>query len=264
MGWFGEGERGLARASARPPCHWAAAWGLAAAHPGRTRRLRSGVWRADGGCLASIGLILLWLREPPPARIDNAGQRRRTGLRLLVWRLALGIGLLCAPQVALISFGGIFLHEVGQASLSSSACSDPGADRCGGGAHCQRPLDRPAWPAARLSAPVRLVQRLAVALLGAVHVLAGWRRHRPAMVLVVAGVVVSAWHGVAYTELAVVAGRPRSAPPWAWATVACSWSFFLTAQAIPPRCMAGLAGGLDRYAGGADWWVPVSAGRDRA
>jgi hypothetical protein len=56
----------------------------------------------------------------------------------------------------------------------------------------------------------------------------------PAMVLVVAGVVVSAWHGVAYTELAVVAGRPRSAPPWAWATVACSWSFFLTAQAIPP------------------------------
>ncbi|MFX7816484.1 MFS transporter, partial [Acinetobacter baumannii] len=35
----------------------------------------------------------------------------------LVWRLALGTGLLCAPQVALISFGGIFLHEVGQAGL---------------------------------------------------------------------------------------------------------------------------------------------------
>jgi hypothetical protein len=176
-------------------------------------------------------------RAAASTRIDNAGQRRRTGLRLLVWRLALGIGLLCAPQVALISFGGIFLHEVGQASLSSSACSDPGADRCGGGAHCQRPLDRPAWPAARLSAPVRLVQRLAVALLAAVHAMSTalfWL-----LVLVVAGVVVSAWHGVAYTELAVVAGRPRSAPPWAWATVACSWSFFLTAQATRPAAWQG-------------------------
>ncbi|MCI1041540.1 MFS transporter, partial [Pseudomonas putida] len=70
-------------------------------------------------CLASGGLVLCWLREPDMvARSQAAPEPAASALRsALVWRLALGTGLLCAPQVALISFGGIFLHEVGQASL---------------------------------------------------------------------------------------------------------------------------------------------------
>ncbi|MFX8199715.1 hypothetical protein ABTL12_20850, partial [Acinetobacter baumannii] len=63
-------------------------------------------------CLASVALVLLWLREPHKASPSHTAiSPAMPALRNpLVWRLALGTGLLCAPQVALISFGGIFLH----------------------------------------------------------------------------------------------------------------------------------------------------------
>jgi len=240
MGWFGEGERGLAmsiRQTAVPLGGGVGALLLP------TLAARAGFGAVYGalmaGCLASVGLILLWLREPPPAPASAtpASAAAPALRRLLVWRLALGIGLLCAPQVALISFGGIFLHEVGQASLVLISALltlvqiGAAVARIGSGRWTDRRGQRRGY--------LRLCAWCSAVLFALLGVLSMFLRDGAgigllSLVLVTAGVVVSAWHGVAYTELAVVAGSAQVGTALGLGNSCVFLVFFLTAQAIPP------------------------------
>ncbi|MBV8624021.1 MAG: MFS transporter [Herbaspirillum sp.] len=240
MGWFGEGERGLAmsiRQTAVPLGGGVGALLLP------TLAARAGFGAVYGalmvGCLASVGLILLWLREPPPAPASAtpASAAAPALRRLLVWRLALGIGLLCAPQVALISFGGIFLHEVGQASLVLISALltlvqiGAAVARIASGRWTDRRGQRRGY--------LRLCAWLSALLFALLGVLSMFFRDGAgigllSLVLVTAGVVVSAWHGVAYTELAVVAGSAQVGTALGLGNSCVFLVFFLTAQAIPP------------------------------
>ncbi len=242
MGWFGEGERGLAmsiRQTAVPLGGGVGALLLP------SLAARAGFGAVYGalmvGCLASVGLILLWLREPPPAPASATPPSAAVPAlrRLLVWRLALCIGLLCAPQVALISFGGIFLHEVGQASLFLISALltlvqiGAAAARIASGRWTDRRGQRRGY--LRLCA---WLSALLFALLGVLSMFfrdgAGIGLPGLSLALVVAGVVVSAWHGVAYTELAVVAGSAQVGTALGLGNSCVFLVFFLTAQAIPP------------------------------
>ena len=244
MGWFRDGERGLAmsiRQTAVPLGGGIGALLLPslAAHAGF-----GAVYGAlIAGCLASVWLTLLWLREPPPSPQVQPGngtvaQERSALCSGMVWRLALGTGLLCAPQVALISFGGIFLHDFSHAGLvlisAVMATVQVGAavSRIASGRWTDRRGNRRGYlrGCALLSAGLfALLGILTAFSAGASSALVPL-----ALSLTAAGIAVSAWHGVAYTELAVQAGPAQIGTALGLGNSCVFTVFFLTAQAVPP------------------------------
>ncbi|TWC62840.1 MFS transporter [Herbaspirillum sp. SJZ099] len=240
MGWFHDGERGLAmsiRQTAVPLGGGIGALLLPslAAHAGF-----GAVYGAlIAGCLASVWLTLLWLREPPPSAPPQQTIRQERAAtpalrNATVWRLALGTGLLCAPQVALISFGGIFLHDFSHAGLvlisAVMTVVQVGAavSRIASGRWTDRRGNRRGFlrGCALLSAGL-------FALLGGLA-FSGATLVPLALSLAVAGIAVSAWHGVAYTELAVQAGPAQIGTALGLGNSCVFTVFFLTAQAVPP------------------------------
>src|SRR5450830_351211 len=122
MRWFGEGERGLAmsiRQSAVP-----LGGGLGAL---TMPWLASNIgFNAVYGlltlaCAASGILAIRWLHEPP--HFNHAGE---TTLVLAggpfrdpqFWGVVIGIGMLCTPQFALLTFATVFLHDYGHIGIS--------------------------------------------------------------------------------------------------------------------------------------------------
>ncbi|MCA1326512.1 MFS transporter [Herbaspirillum sp. alder98] len=242
MAWFRDGERGLAmsiRQTAVPLGGGIGALLLPslAAHAGFGAVY--GVLIA--GCLASVALTLRWLREPPlqvaaPTATQMPVSARSTLRNPLVWRLALGTGLLCAPQVAVISFGGIFLHDASNAGVvlisAVMTALQVGAAGCriASGRWTDRRGNRHAY--------LRGSALLSAALFAVLALLSVWS-DRPALLLplaiamAIAGTAVSAWHGVAYTELAVQAGPAQVGTALGLGNSCVFLVFFLTAQALP-------------------------------
>ncbi|ADJ65264.1 MFS transporter [Herbaspirillum seropedicae] len=229
MGWFGEGERGLAMSIRQTAVPLGGGLGALLLPTLAAQAGFGAVFAAlMAACLASVGLVLRWLREAPVAPAHGAapvvGAASMALRSKLVWRLALGIGLLCAPQVALLSFGGIFLQESAQASVLAISVLltlvqlGAAAARIASGRWTDRRGQRRDY--------LRGCALASAALFGLLGVLAP--------LLVAAGVVVSAWHGVAYTELAVVAGAGQVGTALGLGNSCVFLVFFLAAQAIPP------------------------------
>lgn len=242
MGWFKDGERGLAmsiRQTAVPLGGGIGALLLPSLAAYAGFGAVYGVLIA--GCLASVGLTVLWLREPPvESMAESASATASSTVPALrnpvVWRVALGTGLLCAPQVAVISFGGIFLHDASHAGVvlisivmttlqvGAAVCriaSGRWTDRRGNRRHYLR-------GSALVSA----------ALFALLALLSLWS-DKPAflvplaLAMAIAGTAVSAWHGVAYTELAVQAGPAQVGTALGLGNSCVFLVFFLTAQALP-------------------------------
>src|SRR5450830_1227229 len=147
----------------------------------------------------------------------NAPAQTRSALRdIKVWRVAMAIGILCFPQVSVLTFATIFLHDVGHAGLAlisaTMAAIQIGAAvmRVGSGRWTDRHGNRRSY--------LRTCSALSVALFIALAALAAlaaqlwpvaWPQWLSAMfvlTLTACGICASAWHGVAYTELATLAG----------------------------------------------------------
>src|SRR5450830_908796 len=230
MGWFPATERGLAMSIRQTAVPLGGGVGALL--------LPWLAWQGGFACLfgvlaglcgAAALLCAAWGRGPAhsahsaPAPAPGAGLAAPAPRALRdrrVWRLAAGIGLLCAPQFAVISFGTVFLHDcvgaviavfLGLAALSAQQSALPSA---GGG-----------WSPQGLQA-----------------LLAAW--------LVLAGLVVSAWHGVAYAELATLAGARQSGTALGlantWVFVVC----FVTPSLLP---------GLLQWQGWPAVWLAASA-----
>ncbi|TIT89887.1 MAG: MFS transporter, partial [Mesorhizobium sp.] len=170
------------------------------------------------GLLAAVSALSAffawrWLHEPPTAaggHADAATAGPAPLRNVEVWRISIAIGLLCFPQVAVLTFASVFLHDfagVGTMATSLSlAAVQTGAMvmRVWSGRFTDRHGNR--RPFLRLCCAL---STLAFAVLWLLVVAAAGQ---PAMmmalavVLVAAGIAVSAWHGVAYTELATLAG----------------------------------------------------------
>lgn len=141
-------------------------------------------------------------------RLADASHEPSPLLRLDIWRLAIACGLLTAPQIAVLTFGGVFMHDQKAAGwpwiagvivtvqLTGSMArivigqrSDQGADR--------RTL-------------VRGLGLLAAATMASLAVFADANLLCVALLLCLSGLAASAWHGVAYTEMAIMAGPSRA------------------------------------------------------
>ena len=247
MTWFADGERGLAmsiRQTAVPlgggigalvlpvvALHFgfAALYGLLAAL-----------------CALSALLCRAWVHEPPAApRATPAAHVAAPHNGPLrdprVWRIVAGIGILCAPQFAVLSFGTVFLHDFGHAGLAAITATmvtvqvGAMAMRVWSGRWTDRRRNRPAYLRACSMLSVLLFAALgAVSLAGDATVVDSSTLRIVLIVLLSAcGVCVSAWHGVAYTELAVLAGAARAGTALGMANTSVFAVCFLTPLSIP-------------------------------
>jgi sugar phosphate permease len=245
MRWFSDGERGLAMSIRQT----AVPLGGAIGAPLLTLLARQGGFAAVYGtlaalCLGAAGLAAGWIREPAPAAgaAPRAGEiepdvRPQSLLRdVRAWRTAAGIGILCAPQFAVLSFGSVFLHDFARLRLGSIAALMASVQigamvmRVWSGRWTDRRRNRPAYLRACCQLTIVLFAMLAVASL-----VQPARATAPglATLLALGGICVSAWHGVAFTELAALAGTHRAGAALGMANTAVFVVCFLVPLAIP-------------------------------
>ena len=202
-------------------------------------------------CAVSFYFTWRWLHEPPilpgmevanAVVSKNATPDGRHPLHdAAVWRFVAGIGLLCAPQFAVLTFATIFLHDFAQADVALIAVTmftvQFGAmvSRVWSGRWTDRNKNRRAY--------LRLISVLSVAAFGALAMGVAWVQRDGGGgagaiawlvgLLVVAGICVSAWQGVAFTELATIVGKQRTGSALGMANTCVFVSLFFTPLAVP-------------------------------
>ncbi|MBY4868100.1 MFS transporter [Burkholderia anthina] len=257
MRWFGERERGLAMSIRQTAVPLGGGVGAAllpslASHAG---------FAAVYGallllCAGSAALTWRWLHEPPdapaaahavrvganrPVAPQPPARRARNPLASgAVWRIVLGIGALCAPQFAVLTFATVFLHDFGRLGLAGISTAmvtlqlGAMAMRVWSGRHTDRHGNRRAYLRGSVCVAAGSFALLAAATAGSPHVpLAAI-----VAILVFAGICVSAWHGVAYTELATLAGAEQAGTALGMANTIVYLGLFATPLAIPPLLAA--------------------------
>jgi MFS family permease len=199
-------------------------------------------------CALSAVMSWAWVHEPPIAPHNDksapasAAAPKSGPLRdARVWRIVAGIGILCAPQFAVLSFGTVFLHDFGHAGLATITATmvfvQGGAMvmRVWSGRWTDRRRNRPAYLRACSGLTVLLFAGLAALALASGTHAADSAALRIALVVLlgVSGVCVSAWHGVAYTELATLAGASRAGTALGMANTSVFLVCFVTPFSIP-------------------------------
>lgn len=224
MGWFREGERGLAmsiRQTAVPLGGGIGALVLPslAAHAGFAAVY--GVLAA--ACVLTAVLTWLWVYDAPDvvsaASAKTAAPAGPGPLRdPMLWRMALAIGLLCVPQGAVVAFATVFLRDFAHAnvltlSLTMAAVQGGAAVmRVWSGRWTDRNGNRRAYllACARLSVVLFVVLAGVAWMTSALSIDLAVMRIALVAAIVAGGICVSAWHGVGYTEMATLAGAQRA------------------------------------------------------
>lgn len=259
MAWFGPSERGLAMSIRQTAVPVGAGVGALMLPALAARAGFAWVYGTLAAmCILSAILTICWVRdpeEPLPDGAARAGQREVPRARsplwnAQVWRMVAGIAALCMPQVAVISFASVFLHDFGHASGAAIGAVLVAVQL---GAACMRVWSG-RWTDRRGNRNAYL--RTCAALSGALFALlaattalyahASHVAHGPAVahyghvalfallaLLVSGGIAASAWHGVAFTELAMLAGHGRVGTALAMGNTGAFMAFWLAPSAIP-------------------------------
>ncbi|WP_250509847.1 MFS transporter [Caballeronia sp. GACF4] len=241
MAWFGEGERGLAMSIRQTAVPMGGGLGasllpwLASSHG------FGAVFCALAAmCAISGAFTWRWLHEPPErSHRADAGVSQATTVAPLrdarIWRVVLGIGVLCVPQFAVLTFATVFMHDAGHFGVAAISAT-MGALQLGAmimrvwsGRHTDRRGNRRAY--LRGSVVVASVSFVALAAATALGV--AQLPYLLAAMSVFAGICVSAWHGVAYTELATLAGMQRAGTALGMTNTAVYVGLFVTPLVIP-------------------------------
>ncbi|GBH25851.1 MFS transporter [Burkholderia vietnamiensis] len=173
---------------------------------------------------------------PTAAQQASAAPARGPLASARVWRIVLGIGALCAPQFAVLTFATVFLHDFGRPGLAGISTAmvalQAGAMvmRVWSGRHTDRHGNRRAYLRGSVCVAAGAFALLAAATAASPYVPLG----AIVAILVFAGVCVSAWHGGAYTELATLAGANHAGTALGMANTVVYLGLFATPLAIPP------------------------------
>ncbi|MEG0001916.1 MFS transporter [Comamonas sp.] len=247
MTWFDASERGLAMSLRQTAVPLGGAIG-ALALPFVALHWGFAALYCLLAALCALGALLAWAWVHEPAasapRAGACAQAASQGGPLRdarVWRIVLGIGILCAPQFAVLSFGTVFLHDFGHVGLglvtATMVFTQIGAMvmRVWSGRWTDRRRNRPAYLRACSLLSAGLFAALAALVLAAGSQAADAWALRTALVVLLglSGVCVSAWHGVAYTELATLAGAARAGTALGMANTSVFLVCFVTPFSIP-------------------------------
>ena len=243
MSWFREGERGIAMSIRQTAVPLGGGIGASLLPWLASTHGFAAVYSALALlCAVPAVFALRWLHESPfaasiagsAAKHSTVQQRGPLG-DIQIWRVALGIGVLCMPQFAILTFATVFLHDFGRlgtAGISATmACVQIGAMimRVWSGRHTDRRGNRRAY----LRGSTLVAAASFAALAGAVGL--GQAAAIPSIggLIVLAGVCVSAWHGVAYAELATLAGPARAGTALGMANTIVYIGLFLVPLLLP-------------------------------
>ncbi|UVK54043.1 MFS transporter [Mesorhizobium sp. AR02] len=244
MGWFRENERGFAMSIRQTAVPLGGGLGALVLPSLALAFGFSAVFALLAGASALSALFAWrWLHEPPTAgHVVSSAVAGPAPLRNIeVWRIATAIGLLCFPQVAVLTFASVFLHDfagLGTAAISASlAAVQVGAMvmRVWSGRFTDRHGNRRQFLRSCSALSASAFAMLWVVVLAS-PVVPGGQSFLIAvlpLVLIVAGISVSAWHGVAYTELATLAGAGHVGTALSLANTFVFVGFFLVPVAIP-------------------------------
>ena len=245
MRWFGPGERGFAMSIRQTAVPLGGGLG-ALLLP--TLAARYGFVPVFGvlGLFCAVAAFFTWrwmhepvftgeaARGPHNASTGVSDSKAASPLRnRQVWRMVAGIGVLCVPQFAILSYATVFLHDHGQLGLaqitSVMVVLQLGAMvmRIWSGRHTDRHATRPAY--LRGSVLVALASFLLLACVAGCAA-PGWLLMAA---VIAAGICVSAWHGVAYTELATLAGAASAGTALGMANTAVYAGLFATPVVLP-------------------------------
>ncbi|MCW8208291.1 MFS transporter [Verminephrobacter aporrectodeae subsp. tuberculatae] len=185
------------------------------------------------GAIVAAGLTWVWLHEPPEKPGQDAGVKREASsvggtehraevapspLRdLKIWRLIAAIGLFSVPQFAVITFASIFLHDVCNAGIFMTASvmiaiqSGAIVARIWSGRWTDKHGNRPFYliRCSLLVAVSFAILALSLFFMDLLPVDSSIKLVITAALLIVSGICVSAWTGIANAELAVQVGIRR-------------------------------------------------------
>ncbi|RUY48371.1 MFS transporter [Mesorhizobium sp. M7A.F.Ca.CA.001.13.2.1] len=245
MGWFRENERGFAMSIRQTAVPLGGGFGALVLPSLALAFGFAAVFGVLAGASALSALFAWrWLHEPPTAGEGHPASAVAGPAPLRnrdVWRIATAIGLLCFPQVAVLTFASVFLHDfvgLGTAAISASlAAVQIGAMvmRIWSGRFTDRHGNRRQFLRLCSAFSALAFAMLWLLVLFGPTIPGGqfiWLAVLP-VVLIVAGISVSAWHGVAYTELATLAGAGHVGTALSLANTFVFVGFFLVPVAIP-------------------------------
>ncbi|MFJ2994411.1 MFS transporter [Pandoraea sp. NPDC087047] len=257
MRWFHDSERGLAMSVRQ--CAVPMGGGIGAlVLPGTAQHFGfAGVFAGLAvACVAAAAMAWLWLLEPPEeaheaahthAPVAGAATGGRSAAHYSPLRdarllsTALGMAVLAMPQIAVLTFGTVFLHDFAHVSVVTISLTlgavQTGAaiTRVWSGRYTDKRRNRPAYLRACTIA-VGVVFAMLALLVAVLAHRPDWLVHgTPWMIalLIAGGVVASAWHGVAFTELATLAGASRAGTALGIGNTGVFLTMFLTPLAIP-------------------------------
>jgi len=239
MAWFAEGERGLAMSIRQTAVPLGGGLGalllpFLAAHYGFASVY--GILAAM--CAASAFFSWRWLYQPSLTSRATAQHVERPPMVSplrdgQIWRVVMGIGILCGPQFAVLTFGTVFLHDFARSGITMITVTMVSLQlgamvmRVWSGRLTDRRGNRRSYLRASVLVAAASFFVMAFSLLFAL----------PAVIIaievVIVGVCISAWHGVAYTELATMAGAGRAGTALGIVNTAVYASLFAVPLAIP-------------------------------
>lgn len=129
MAWFGPGERSLAMSIRQTAVPAGAGIGAVMLPALAARAGFAWVYGTLAAlCVLSVILTMAWVREPEEAAAHESARAEQHEVsrahsplrRVQVWRMVGGIAALRMPQVAVISFASVFLHDFGHAGRAAT------------------------------------------------------------------------------------------------------------------------------------------------
>lgn len=229
MAWFATHERGFAMSIRQTAVPLGGGIGALALPWVASQHGFAGVFLVlAAGCCLSLIMALCWLRDPPDVVASKQPmQAPPAWTDFMLWRTAAAIGLLCLPQFAVINFTVLFLHDYAGLTVAWSAITlaaihlVAGAMRIWSGYLTDRRGNRAMfWR--------RCIHFAFMGFL--VLALSSWlwpNSGAIALPMLAAGVLISAWHGVAYMEIASAAGIQRAGTALGMANTCVYLSLFL-------------------------------------
>lgn len=158
-----------------------------------------------------------------------------------IWYLVIAIGVLCAPQFAILTFTSVFFHDFAHFDLWTTTVTlitiQLGAMgfRIWSGHWTDKRKNRKEYlkTCSILSACLFFILTFFVFILDPTKSMTVFQTILFVSVFITTGIAVSAWHGVAYTELAVMTGVNKAATALGMANTTVFVTLFLVPISIP-------------------------------
>lgn len=248
--WFDDKERGLAMSIRQTAVPLGGGLGaiflpLLASRYGFTE-----VFGALAMCsCAALYLAWLWVYDPIVGSNIGEAETKTSDFLLLdnplkninVWRMAFIIGILCAPQFAILTFGSIFFHDVFGAGIMLIGVVfmviqiGAIASRIWSGIWTDKHGNRKKY--LHYCSFISAFLFCITATICFISENSNFDKNNLLMYIVpcfvITGIVISAWHGVAFAELISVSGKQKSGTALGMANSCVFAFYFIVPSSIP-------------------------------